>query len=63
VERVLGKKIPYKFGPRRPGDPAELFADNTKAKKLLGYVSRHSDLDSIIRTSLAWHKSHPKGFS
>jgi UDP-glucose 4-epimerase len=63
VERVLGYKIPYKFAERRPGDPAELYADNTKAKEVLTFVSRHSELDSIIRTSLVWHKNHPKGFA
>jgi len=62
VERILGRKIAYKFGPRRPGDPAELYADNSKAKKLLSYVSRYSDLDTIIRTALHWHKDHPQGF-
>jgi UDP-glucose 4-epimerase len=63
VERVLGRKIPYKFADRRPGDPAELYADNTKAKQLLGFTSRHSDLETIISTALAWHKKHPKGFA
>lgn len=63
VERILGRKIPYKFGARRPGDPSELFADNTKARRVLGYVSRYSDLDTIIRTALKWHKDHPKGYA
>lgn len=63
VEKVLGQKLNYKFGPRRPGDPAELFADNSKAKRLIGFVCRYSELDSIIRTAMQWHKSHPQGFS
>lgn len=63
VERVLGRKIPYKFADRRPGDPAELYADNTKAKQVLGFTSRHSDLETIISTALAWHRKHPKGFA
>ncbi len=63
VERVLRQKIVYKFGARRAGDPAELYADNTKAKRLVAFVSRYSDLDSIVRTALRWHKDHPAGYS
>lgn len=36
-EKACGKKIPYKIMPRRAGDCAVCFADNSKAKELLGF--------------------------
>ncbi len=63
AEKVLGIKIEYKMGPRRAGDPAGLYADNSKAKKLLGFKTRYSDLETILSTALAWHKARPNGYS
>ncbi len=30
VQRVIGAEIPVAYGERRPGDPAELYADSTR---------------------------------
>ena len=54
VERVGGRKVPCREGPRRAGDPPELVADARLAAALLGWRPRQSDLDTIIRTALAW---------
>lgn len=54
VEKVTGKKISLKFGQRRPGDWDSAYADNTKAKKYLGWEPRYSDLESIIKTAWNW---------
>ncbi|HEX5452716.1 MAG TPA: UDP-glucose 4-epimerase GalE [Stellaceae bacterium] len=54
VERVGGRKVPCREGPRRAGDPPELVADARLANALLGWRPRQSDLDTIIRTALAW---------
>ncbi|MBB6062682.1 UDP-glucose 4-epimerase [Thermosipho japonicus] len=40
---------------RRPGDPAYLIADNTKARKILGWEPKY-DLEKIIQTAWNWHK-------
>lgn len=54
-ERITGKKIPFSVEGRRPGDPAVLVADNTKAKTILGWEPRRSLADSI-RTAYEWEK-------
>lgn len=54
-EKVIGKKIPLKETARRPGDPAVLVADSTKAKKVLGWEPNHTLADSI-RTAYEWEK-------
>ena len=54
-EKVIGKKIPLKETARRPGDPAVLVADSTKAKKVLGWEPKHTLADSI-RTAYEWEK-------
>jgi UDP-arabinose 4-epimerase len=58
AEAVSGRKVPACDAPRRPGDPPALVADPSLAAELLGWRARHSDLDTIIRTSLAWHTRH-----
>ncbi len=55
--RVTGRDIPRRETARRAGDPPALVADATRARSLLGWTPRHSDLDSIIATAWAWHRS------
>ena len=55
VERVTGKPVPRKSGPRRPGDPPALVASAEKAERLLGWRPLQSDVDSVIRTAYDWH--------
>ncbi len=55
AEAISGRKIQARAAPRRPGDPAALVADPSLAADILGWRARHSDLDTIIRTALAWH--------
>jgi UDP-glucose 4-epimerase len=58
VERVSGRKVPHHLGPRRAGDPPALVADPGLAARLLGWRAAHSDMDTIVRTALAWHEGH-----
>lgn len=58
VERIGGVNVPASFGPRREGDTPVLVADSSAAKSLLGWTPRYSDLDTIVRTAWAWHRSH-----
>ncbi len=62
ARRVTGHPIPAVIGPRRPGDPARLVASSEKAKKVLGWDPQYADLETIISTAWAWHKSHPHGY-
>lgn len=52
-EKVTGQNIPVNMMPRRAGDPASLVADNSKAKKLLGWNPEHS-LEESIKTAYSW---------
>ncbi len=39
---------------RRPGDPAELVADSSKLKKILGWEPKYNNLETIIKTAWEW---------
>lgn len=54
VERVVGRPVPLREAPRRPGDPPELVADASRFQQELGWQPRHSDLDTIVATAWAW---------
>ncbi len=56
AERVTGLRVPAKVGDRRPGDPASLVADASKARRELGWKPRLNDLDQIVRSAWAWHR-------
>lgn len=52
-EKVSGEKLNYAIGPRRDGDVIAVYADNTKAKKHLGWEPGHS-LDEVMSTAWKW---------
>jgi UDP-glucose 4-epimerase len=53
--------FPVEFAPRRPGDPAAIWADSSKAERELGWKAKY-DLETIVRTAWTWHSTHPNGF-
>lgn len=55
VKRVTSLDVPYKLAERRPGDPAMLTADNSKARKLLNWNNSYT-LDDIVRTDFMWRQ-------
>jgi UDP-glucose-4-epimerase GalE len=63
VERVTGRPVPWRLAPRRPGDPAVLFAAPNKAHAELHWTPRFADLDSIVGTAWNWHRTHPRGYA
>jgi len=56
AERVTGRRVPRREAARRPGDPPALVADATRARTVLGWTPRQSDLDTILATAWAWHQ-------
>jgi UDP-glucose 4-epimerase len=62
VEAVSGRRVPVKFGDRRPGDPAVLVAASDQIKAEAGWSPRFADLHDIVRTAYAWREAHPRGF-
>ncbi|WP_338827705.1 hypothetical protein [Neomoorella thermoacetica] len=62
AEKVTGQKVPYRVGPRRPGDPAVLVASAEKAIAELGWRPGYTKLEDIIATARQWHRRKPRGF-
>lgn len=60
VQRVSGQKLVIKEEPRRAGDPAILVARARKIRELTGWQPRLDDLDTIVRTALAWERKLQK---
>ena len=60
--RVTGKKVPVEYGPRRPGDPASLYANAKKIRDELGWQAKHTEIDGIVATAWNWFKNHPHGY-
>lgn len=56
IERVTGHRFADVKGPRRPGDPPELVADPAKARRVLKFEAKRSDLDSIVSSAWNWHR-------
>jgi UDP-glucose 4-epimerase len=55
TEKITHKKINYKIGERRMGDPAILVASNKKAKDILGFSCKYADIETIIDSAYKWH--------
>lgn len=48
TQELIGRKILYETAPRRAGDPAIVTAKADKAKEVLGWEAKHSDVENII---------------
>ncbi|MHC5353681.1 UDP-glucose 4-epimerase GalE [Myroides sp. LJL115] len=58
-EKANGITLPYKFMPRRPGDVDEAWADNTKARELLGWQPTY-ELDQMLKSAWEWEVKSTK---
>lgn len=47
-EEISGSSLNWTFGPRREGDVMEIFADVTKAEKVLGWKARRNVRDAVV---------------
>ena len=56
AQRVLGRPVPMKMGPRRPGDPPVLVADAQAIGRDLGWRPTHS-LHDMIESAARWQTS------
>jgi UDP-glucose 4-epimerase len=54
AERAAGRPVPADDAPRRAGDPVALWADNTRARELLGWKARYG-LEEIVSSAWQWH--------
>ncbi|HEX5140059.1 MAG TPA: UDP-glucose 4-epimerase GalE [Dehalococcoidia bacterium] len=62
ARRVTDLPIPYDFGPRRAGDPAELIASSEQIKQELGWAPRFTEMDDIVASAWEWKNRHPQGY-
>lgn len=62
ARRVTGRPIPFRVGPRRPGDPAVLVACSEKIRRELGWHPHVQDIESMIESAWRWKLAHPHGY-
>jgi UDP-arabinose 4-epimerase len=55
IEKVSGKTIPIRFEKARTGEPSHLVAKAEKARELLNWSPKASELSSIIESAWNWH--------
>jgi UDP-glucose 4-epimerase len=61
-ELASGKTVPYKVGPRRPGDIASCYAEPKLALELLGWRAERA-LDAMCADGWRWQSGNPKGYA
>lgn len=58
---ATGKPVPYDIAPRRPGDVAEMYADPSYAKELLGW-SASLGIQEMCEDTWRWQSTNPQGY-
>ena len=61
-EQINGVPVAFEFAPRRAGDVAISFADNTRALSELGWQPQYT-LEDMLADSWNWQKQNPNGFN
>lgn len=62
TEEATNEDIKVVLGERRAGDPAKLVASSEKARTLLGWTPKYTNIKDIITTAWTWHKNNPNGY-
>ncbi len=62
VKRVSGRDFAVVEADRRPGDPAVLTSDATRARDELGWQPLKPNLEQMVQTAWKWHSEHPDGY-
>ena len=62
AKEATGLDIKVEIGERRAGDPAQLIASSEKARKVLGWQPKFTDVKAVIGTAWKWHRQHPEGY-
>jgi UDP-glucose 4-epimerase len=61
VKEATGVKFETEKGEERKGEYGEVYADITKAKKILGWQPKKTMKDSV-ESLVAWYKRKPDGW-
>lgn len=62
AREISGHPIPTIESPRRPGDPASLYANADTLRDRYGWAPRYRDVRKTIETAWRWHSTHPNGY-
>jgi len=62
AERVTGKSIPFKKGPRLEHEPARLVGSVDAAAQFLDWHPTRSDITQIVADAWRWQEKHPYGY-
>ena len=60
-ERASNRRVPYRIGPRRPGDIAACYADPSLAREELGWTAALG-LDQMCEDAWRWQIGNPNGY-
>lgn len=60
-EQKSNNKVNYQIAPRRPGDAAEVWADVSKAKRMLGFNAKFG-VSEMCRDTWRWQSANPNGY-
>lgn len=55
-EKISNQNLNYKIGPRRAGDVAAIYANNTKAKDLLSWAPKYN-IDEMMLSAWLWEQN------
>ena len=58
VRQVTGHPIPIEWSPRRPGDPAALYASSERIRTELGWAPEHAELTDIVADAWAFFQRY-----
>jgi len=61
AEKAAGHPIPVERVGRRAGDPVSVYADNRKAREVLGWSPKYG-LTEIVDSAWRWQSTHPDGY-
>lgn len=62
LSQVVGRDLPYRFVPRRPGDVAVCYADPATAQRLLGWTAKRTLVD-MCQDGWRWQQANPDGYA
>jgi UDP-glucose 4-epimerase len=62
VKQVVGRDFPVEDALRRPGDPASLVADSSRAQQELGWQPAFPTLQDMVGSAWQWRQRHPGGY-
>jgi UDP-glucose 4-epimerase len=62
TEALVGRPVPHRIGPRRPGDPPILVASAARAAEVLGWRPQRPSLEEMIGSAWAWRRANPTGY-